>query len=348
MNENELRYINGGQNYLTGQLPVRHAFAILAPAVFKVGPLGGVPVCLVAEDSENSKIAFRDMDTQPLSRRRSPIVALVLSIATPGLGQFYNGQFRRAAILVFLYLIAVLLLFTGFSRAFIGFAVIVTFWAGTYIYSVVQSPWYALKRKQIPIRRYQRSYIYIGVILCFQTLNVISVQMSSAIPIKTARIETVSMEPTLLPDEYFAVDKLAYVDKPIAQGELAVFSYPEQPGISYIHRCLATSGQTVAIRKRIPFVDGKQVPVPGCQFGASYPILPQDSVDAFIVPAGAGNADNYGPVVVPEGKCFMLGDNIANCLDSRYNGFVDRSAIAGKPLFVYWSSRWGRIGTPLQ
>ncbi|OLD43685.1 MAG: signal peptidase I, partial [Gemmatimonadetes bacterium 13_1_40CM_2_60_3] len=69
--------------------------------------------------------------------------------------------------------------------------------------------------------------------------------------------------------------------------------------------------------------------------------------------------DNWGPLVVPPGKLFMMGDSRYNSKDSRYWGFVPRENVRGKPLFVYYSYnaddsdrplpmltdiRWSRIG----
>jgi signal peptidase I len=44
----------------------------------------------------------------------------------------------------------------------------------------------------------------------------------------------------------------------------------------------------------------------------------------------------------------MLGDYRDNSLDSRFFGFVDRSAIVGKAVYVYWSNDFSRVGTSLQ
>jgi signal peptidase I len=67
--------------------------------------------------------------------------------------------------------------------------------------------------------------------------------------------------------------------------------------------------------------------------------------------------DNWGPIVVPEERFFVLGDNRDNSEDSRYWGFVRRESIRGRPWFIYYSFRpqddgmswlrdirWERIG----
>jgi signal peptidase I len=62
--------------------------------------------------------------------------------------------------------------------------------------------------------------------------------------------------------------------------------------------------------------------------------------------------DNYGPITVPEGKLFMMGDNRDSSNDSRFWGFVDKSEVRGEAILIYWSwdkdkktrVRWSRIG----
>lgn len=77
----------------------------------------------------------------------------------------------------------------------------------------------------------------------------------------------------------------------------------------------------------------------------------------------APTRENWGPLVVPEGRYLLLGDNRDHSLDSRYLGFIPRRQIVGKPMFIYFSydklrpapfprplttARWGRIGMPVR
>jgi len=263
------------------------------------------------------------------TRTRYAFVALCLSFLTPGLGQFYNNEIKKACLVLALYVSAIVMVFTPIPKSFFGFSIMGLLWIGSYLYSILESSLGAHRIKRIIRAPYQRWYSYLGIIVLFQALNIYSFTLLPSAPINTFRIVTATMEPTFVVGDLIVVDMKFYSRHSIAQGDLAVFKYSDEPTASYVHRCLATGGQTVVIRNRIPSVDGKPVWVPGYNRGLSFAILPPDSIESNIYPPNAGNGDNYGPVVVPRGKCFMLGDNIANCLAWTIHKLADAVGFRG-------------------
>jgi len=185
--------------------------------------------------------------------------------------------------------------------------------------------------------------------------------------VEAFRIPTGSMEDTLLVGDFLLVNKFIYgirtpdwigipftkigfhipstrlpgVRKP-RSGDILVFKYPGDPKLNYIKRCVAGPGQTVEIRSKELLVDGSPFPNPPLSRHRD----PQTkSVGArergIFAPAGASwNRDNYGPITVPAGCYFMMGDNRDNSADSRYWGFLDEDKVVGQALIIYLS--WNR------
>ena len=104
------------------------------------------------------------------------------------------------------------------------------------------------------------------------------------------------------------------------------------------------------------YVDGKKFESPGVIKFIDSRIKPAGIQDYDIFPKDAGNRDNYGPVTIPEGYYFAMGDNRDNSLDSRYWGFLPQENVIGEALIIYfsWNSkfpfyrifskvRWSRI-----
>jgi signal peptidase I len=109
-----------------------------------------------------------------------------------------------------------------------------------------------------------------------------------------------------------------------------VFKYPEDPNRDFIKRTIGLPGETIELRNKKVYVNGKPLDEPYVH---------------FLFPAEGGPADdngfdvrrNYGPVTVPPDKYFMMGDNRDNSEDSRYWGFMPREYVKGKALFIYFS-----------
>ena len=199
--------------------------------------------------------------------------------------------------------------------------------------------------------------------------------------IEAFQIPTGSMERTLLAGDFLFVNKAVYgaqipgtnahlpgFQRP-SRGDVIVFEYPKDPTLNYVKRVIGAPGDVVQMRGGQVYVNGAELREPYVQ--PSAPL--QDSydpkfkwqhryLDGFTpeqIRAYHPTRDTWGPLRVPHGKYFVLGDNRYNSEDSRYWGFVDESAVKGRPLVVYFSYdrttrdplpwltdiRWGRLGS---
>ncbi len=202
--------------------------------------------------------------------------------------------------------------------------------------------------------------------------------------VEAFRIPTGSMEDTLLVGDFLLVNKFVYGirtpdwigipftkigfslpthrfpgPRKVQPGDIIVFKYPLDPSLNYIKRCVAGPGQTVEVLNRELYVDGVRFPdPPESKFTSSKPVPDDVRERGIFAPAGSRwNHDNYGPVTVPAGHYFVMGDNRDNSADSRYWGFLTEEDIVGQALVIYFSwnkhaplhkfyekIRWNRIG----
>lgn len=142
------------------------------------------------------------------------------------------------------------------------------------------------------------------------------------------RVNSSSMEDSLLSGDYIFVNKLAYeygADPKV--GDIIVFKYPNNPTKDYIKRVVGLPGDVVEVADKIVYV------------GDVVALIPADSknIDQRIIPGDLSYRDNFGPYTVPEGEYFVMGDNRDDSQDSRFWGAVPRDYIRGKAIFVYWS-----------
>lgn len=159
-----------------------------------------------------------------------------------------------------------------------------------------------------------------------------------AFVIQAFKIPSGSMVPTLLVGDHILVNKFVYgvklpgmekkvfvISKP-GRGDIVVFRYPENPDRDFIKRIVAREGDMIESKDKTIYIN--QEPVE-----ESYIRHTDDSIK----PSQSEPRDNFGPIVVPKGKYFVMGDNRDQSYDSRFWGFVDENKIKGKALIIYWS-----------
>ena len=168
--------------------------------------------------------------------------------------------------------------------------------------------------------------------------------------VQAFKIPTGSMENNLLIGDHLLVNKFIFgptlsrieravlpIDE-IKRGDVIVFKFPEDPERDFIKRTIGLPGDTIELRNKKVFVNGKVLDEPYVHFLFPPPgDTPQEDFDVRV---------HYGPVTVPPDHYFMMGDNRDNSEDSRYWGFLPRDYVKGKAAFIYWSFDDGEEGQP--
>jgi signal peptidase I len=199
-----------------------------------------------------------------------------------------------------------------------------------------------------------------------------------AFVVEAFKIPTASMEGTLLVGDFLLVNKAVYGAEipgtglalpPLAapeRGEVIVFHPPHDPEKHYVKRLLGLPHDTLMMRDKVLYLNGDPLEEPYVRHADPHgdAVHPAMAWQAHFHRDGARpgryrpSRDNWGPIVVPADRYFVLGDNRDNSEDSRYWGFVRREAIKGRPWVVYYSAdlngeeprgwfrqiRWARIG----
>lgn len=192
------------------------------------------------------------------------------------------------------------------------------------------------------------------------------------------KIPSGSMEGTLLVGDFLIVNKLLYgAEVPIlnerlpalrdpAVGDVVVFQWPQDPTKNFVKRLVGLPHDTLEMKQGILYRNG----IAQSERYATHRDLQFDPASEDFrwqrdyVASGVDvrryhpSRNNWGPLVVPAGQYFMLGDNRDNSLDSRYWGFVPDTLVRGSPMLVYYSYspdsaqaldwltrvRWRRLG----
>lgn len=275
------------------------------------------------------------------NKPRRPWIAAISTLASRGLGHLYVGEPARGIawfviekILVVVF--AVLVIVVEPSAMFYSLAILGSI-AYT-IFCVVDATRIAkTKSEHYELAKYNRWFVYLGyfVVMSLLITSLLSTAIKSNI-VEAFKIPTGTMMPTLLVGDHLLADNHIYKTSNPKRGDIIIFPYPEDPKRNFIKRLVAIEGDVIELKDGRLFLNGEE------QAETYVNKIDGDSV----------NFDgNYGPVAVPSGMLFFLGDNRENSLDSRVFGFVPQNSIKGKAISLYWSwdndglkVRWDRIG----
>lgn len=177
--------------------------------------------------------------------------------------------------------------------------------------------------------------------------------------IQTFVITSGSMEDTLLVGDFLMVNRLALGSRVPGtsvrtpgyseprRGDVTVFDPPHEEDLKLVKRLIGMPGDTVEMRGKVLYIDGVAQREPYARYedpsgenNHTDPMMAwqrQHLVDTVDAASYRPTRDEWGPLVVPPGHYFMLGDNRDASLDSRYWGLLERWRLEGKAFFIYFS-----------
>ncbi|MEN0058194.1 MAG: signal peptidase I [Bdellovibrio sp.] len=183
------------------------------------------------------------------------------------------------------------------------------------------------------------------------------------------RVPTGSMQPTLKPGDFIFSSRISYgVSIPFSpkkwavslpeRGDVVVFSYPDQPTITYVKRVVGLPGDRIQILKGRLWVNEEALQYE--KVAAEEEARDNPSPELFDIYREVGiesgrpwrvifqkrpEEKDFGPLVVPPGEVFLLGDNRDASDDSRYWGTVPVGQLEGRVRWIWlsldWQNRWG-------
>lgn len=167
--------------------------------------------------------------------------------------------------------------------------------------------------------------------------------------VQAFKIPSGSMEENLLIGDHILVNKFVFGPtataaerallpvRAIERGDVVVFKFPQDPARDFIKRCMGLPGDTIEMVDKQLYLNGRKVEDEGYVYHMDEQVLPRSP----LLPRSLRGRDNFGPVTVPPGRYFCMGDNRDNSNDSRVWGDVPESHVKGRAFMVYWSFAGG-------
>ena len=270
-----------------------------------------------------------------MTKKRNPLVAVLFSIFSPGLGFLYVGK-PLLAVGLPLAGISILAL-TSWTRLILSpvfvlvlMALAIVVWLGATVAAGV----IAHRLGEVTLLRSQKWYFYIAfIVLSSVTGSVLQEKRGQWFGYEPYRFPSQSMATTLLHGDFIIANTWKYRSNTPKRGEVIVFRFPKDPSVSYAKRVIGTPGDRIVIKSGVVNVNGEPLEEP--YVTSEFNQTSSQGTAAFQVPSNA---------------YFVLGDNRDHSNDSRYWGFVPAENLVGSVEYIWfsWDTKTGlradRIG----
>lgn len=206
------------------------------------------------------------------------------------------------------------------------------------------------------------------------TLIVFLIFTFRSVVIEPFKIPSGSMIPTLLIGDFVLVNKMSYglklpfshwIGDPIylyksgmpKRGDVVVFKYPKDTSFNYVKRLIGEPGDKIEVINKVVYVNDTPIsmePIKGetimedmdekfKEYNLRFFKTQTGDIEHISqIDEDNGYLSDFGPVVVPDGHYFVMGDNRDYSSDSRIWGYVPYEHIKGKAVFIWfsWSFPW--------
>lgn len=259
-------------------------------------------------------------------------MALMLAFLLPGLGQIYAGRVKRGVLFLLIYAIVLIGVFSYFVNpgTRISFLILglIPVGIGFSLYILVDAYQCAKQYNQVNnlARKISagKRFFFIAGMLFFYMFNVspIFINYIRSNVVQAFRLPTATMKPAIMQGDRILVDKAIYKTSEPQRGDIVVFIYPEDIKKIFVKRLIGLPGETVEIKDGRVLING---------------IALNDPSIASLYYYNRGDYAKKGQSIrIPVASYFVLGDNSAESMDSRYWGFVPRNYIQGKAFKIYY------------
>jgi signal peptidase I len=267
-----------------------------------------------------------------MTKKRNPFLAALATFGACGLGQLYNGKPNKAAIAYASGLAcAIFAIFAPLLSSLLWLLAVVFIQILVIVILMIDAVRDARHSQEFVLRRYNRWYVYLGIILVQALLISPLLENPLLSSVRSFKIPTASMEPTLEIGDHLVVNMKAYGKTDPSRGDLVVSKYPPNESELYIKRVVGLPGEKIEMSGRVVYINDRPLNEPYTKY-----INPTSTYD------------HYGPYLLSQGKYFVMGDNRDNSQDSRFVGSIDRSKIVGQARYLYWAKNKSRIGKQLK
>lgn len=315
-----------------------------------------------------------DGPSGPVNRgavRRSPWLAALLSLLTPGVGHLYNARPRAALAAAGLVLGGQAVMLAASAKPpetpDVGYTQLAVL--GLYLLLPVAIAAHAAltarRAGAVPLRRYNRPLVYLLAIVAWVGEYQLYGRIERAVSVSTIYpVAAGAMEPTLVSGELLFAHRGYYADHAPAYGEVVALRNPGDLTQVWLLRVVALPGDRVVLEDGRLMLNGVPVPqetvdVNGVESTAIDGNGKPVAILAEALPGGvtyriteriaaAGPADDMPEQELPPGTVFVLGDNRDAATDSRILGPVQIKTLESRPTFILSSPREGRAGMDVQ